>query len=135
MQFFSDAFELLEIFDIDTELNGAQDFATFVNLSAHVMAHPDLRIRPRDVAAAIMGQAQLSPMIFWSRIKRHCRPLYEAAPETLVALGLSLDTREIVTGYSIGLAAANVVLEACRDFYVSDRETALLIAAECKKYK
>ena len=135
MIFFSDANELLQMFGVDIELAGAKDFAAFVTLSACVMAHPDLRVRPRDVAAALMGESGFSPMIFWSRIKRHCKPLYDADIDTLIALGLALDRNAIVTGYSIGRAAAAVVLEACRDFFTENREEAERIAEMCKEYK
>lgn len=134
MGMFSDAGELLELFSIDANTSGAEDFMAFVELTAHVMAFPDLGVTPRAVASALMGERKLSPLVFWSRIKRHCRPLYEADKETLCALGLIMSPDALVTGYSLGLAAAYIVLDNCRSYYEDHPDTARLIADRCSRW-
>ena len=88
MQYFEDAGELLELFGIDTDKPGAQDFACIADMVALMLRYDSYRCTVADLAAVQMRTRKLSPKVFWSRMKRTLRPLIEAEAETLKALGI-----------------------------------------------
>lgn len=108
---FSNALELLEMFDIDTEKNGAQDFCTLVELSALFEVHKAYRITYHKVVKSLLREQRISPMVFWSRMKRQCTPLLQVTADTWQALGVDFgyvpaNMSDIALGVSRALAQA-----------------------------
>lgn len=89
MQYFKESEELLQLFEIDTNKPGAQDFLCLCDLYALMSRYQEqYRVTVSDMAALLMQQRKLSPLVFWSRMKRAIRPLIEADATTLRALGV-----------------------------------------------
>ena len=88
MQYFKDAEELLQLFEIDTNSPGAEDFYVLADLYALMSRFPQYRVSVADLARLRMQERKLSPLVFWSRMKRAIKPLVEAEAETLRALGV-----------------------------------------------
>jgi len=88
MQYFKDAEELLELFGIDTSKPGAEDFYVMADLYGLMSRFPQYRVTVADLARLRMQERKMSPMVFWSRMKRAIKPLVEAEAETLRALGV-----------------------------------------------
>ena len=132
MIFQGDCKGLLEMFSIDTKSNGAKDFCLFVELTAAILNYPQYKVGPHDVARAMMRESGLSPLVFWSRIKRACKPLFDADVSTLRALGLVIPDGEI-TGYVLALSVAVAVADRDREFYISEPAIARDIARRCGK--
>ena len=61
-----------------------------------------------DLERQMMKELHVSPLVFWSQIKRTVRPLLDAGPATLQALGIPVGT-ELITGHDLALALARVL--------------------------
>lgn len=89
MQYFKDAEDLLNLFEIDTRKPGAQDFLCLCDLYALMSRYSTTYdVTVADLARVLMQQRRLSPLVFWSRMKRAIRPLICAEQSTLTALGV-----------------------------------------------
>lgn len=88
MQYFRDGKELLELFGVDPNKPGAEDFYCLADLYGLMSRFPQYHVTVADLARLRMGERKLSPLVFWSRMKRAIRPLLEADAETLRALGV-----------------------------------------------
>lgn len=89
MQYFKDAEDLLNLFEIDTRKPGAQDFLCLCDLYALMSRYTaTYDVTVADLARVLMHQRRLSPLVFWSRMKRAIRPLISAEQSTLTALGV-----------------------------------------------
>lgn len=89
MQYFKDAEDLLNLFEIDTRKPGAQDFLCLCDLYALMSRYSSTYdVTVADLARVLMQQRRLSPLVFWSRMKRAIRPLSCAEQSTLTALGV-----------------------------------------------
>ena len=89
MQYFKDAEDLLNLFEIDTRKPGAQDFLCLCDMYALMSRYTTTYgVTVADLARMLMNQRRLSPMVFWSRMKRAIRPLISAEQSTLTALGV-----------------------------------------------
>ena len=63
-----------------------------------------------DLERQMMRELRFSPLVFWSQIKRTVRPLLDAGPATLQALGIPVGT-ELITGHDLALALAQVLAD------------------------
>lgn len=89
MQYFKDAEDLLALFEIDPRKPGAQDFLCLCDLYALMSRYASTYdVTVSDLARVLMQQRRLSPLVFWSRMKRAIRPLICAEQSTLTALGV-----------------------------------------------
>lgn len=122
--------ELLMLFSIDPSAPGADDFADLVWLSATVLKFPELGCGTYSVAVQMMRERKWSPLVYWSRIKRGCRPLIEAGAETLRGLGLLIPEGDKLTGYTIAHGAAAALAAAGLGGELGDAEA---IAKRCER--
>ena len=89
MQYFKDAEDLLSLFEVDLGKPGTQDFLCLCDLYALMSRYADTYdVTVSDLARVLMKQRRLSPLVFWSRMKRAIRPLIETEQSTLTALGV-----------------------------------------------
>lgn len=88
MQYFRDAAELVQLFEIDTRKPAVADFILLCDLYGLMSRFPQYSVTVSDLAVMAMRERKLSPKVFWSRMKRAIRPLLEADAETLRALGV-----------------------------------------------
>ena len=89
MQHFQEAGELLDLYGIDQSKPGAQDFVVLADLYGLMSRYQDqYPCTVADLARLLMKNRKLSPMVFWSRMKRAIKPLMEADVDTLRALGI-----------------------------------------------
>lgn len=121
--------ELLSLFGIDPQLRGAADMVALIEIGGELLQFPDLKVGVYAVAVELMRLQQLSPLVFWSRIKRQCAALMEAEADTLAALGLHLEPDAKRTAYAVANAAA----EARAAMGGGDREWAMKYAAAIKQ--
>ncbi len=61
-----------------------------------------------DLERQMMRELHVSPLVFWSQIKRTVRPLLDAGKPTLQALGIPVGA-ELITGHDLALALACVL--------------------------
>ena len=107
-EIWGNAEQLLELFCVDCSKNGAIDFIGLAEIGGELLQFPEYGCSFYDVAVALMRQHKLSPLVFWSRIKRHCAALMNADKSTLEALGLKLKGDK-PTAYEVTAAVAAAI--------------------------
>ena len=80
--------DLLELFGIDPDGRWAGIWAGMVVTLAAGLVYPDYGIDIDLICRAWLHDAQVSPVVFWSQIKRELGPLLAADLDALVCLGL-----------------------------------------------
>lgn len=100
--------ELLELFGIDPERRWAGVWAGMVVTLAAGMVHPDYGIDIELICRAWLRDEKVSPVVFWSQIKRELAPLLAADLDTLESLGLRPYDR---TGKGLLRAAAVAMVD------------------------
>ena len=138
MQYFKEAEELCSLFEINTAKPGAEDFICLCDLYALMSRYGEqYHITVSDMAVMLMQQRGLSPMVFWSRMKRAIRPLIEADASTLRALGVPSGL--VREGHAVTCAElAGRIGAYCGAFIVIDdkaAEIAAKIARACGRAK
>ena len=88
MEHWKSAKELLELFDVDCSRNGAQNFVELAELLGLMMAFPELGVNDHLLTRSYLRTLRMSPLVFWSRMKRDLAPILEAEDITLDALGV-----------------------------------------------
>lgn len=88
MQYFKDCEELLSLFEIDAEKPGAEDFYVLADLYGLMSRFPQYRVTVADLAKLRMKERKMSPLVFWSRMKKAIKPLLDTDAETFRALGV-----------------------------------------------
>lgn len=97
--------ELVGLFGLTEQAHGVRDFVALIEIGGELLQFPDLGLGIYAVAGELMRSEAVSPLIFWSRIKRQCAPLMQAQGDTLEALGLHLPEGKR-TAYAVAAAAA-----------------------------
>ena len=89
MRYFEDITDFLALFEVNEQSPGVVDFGSLVVLVSCTRAFGAAdEITLGRLATRMMRDAKLSPMIFWSRMRRALRPVLEAGRDTLVELGI-----------------------------------------------
>lgn len=83
------AVEFLELFSVRVSA-GADWFTGLVELLALYKCYPEFGIGKREITRHELRRLRVSPMIYWANMRRALRPLMDADPNTLRALGLVL---------------------------------------------
>lgn len=122
-----DEIELMQMFSIDTEAEGAKDFSTLCSLTALFVRFPDVGKTFYDVAAMRMRELHWSPVVFFGRIKRAIRPLYDAELGTLADLGLPVDAETITVPALVKAVARVMSAELPESFRENAEEAAKYI--------
>lgn len=137
MQYFRDSEELLSLFEIDPKKPGAQDFLCLCDMYAIMCRFEQYRVTVADLAAVLMRQRKLSPLVFWSRMRRAVRPLIEADAETLRALGIPCGYRADDHTRTCPELAAEIGETVGHGFEIDAdaAQVAADIAAACRKAK
>ena len=97
--------ELLSLFSIQRS-KWAELFIDLVESGAVVLRFTGYDLG--DLERQMMRELHLSPLVFWSNIKRAVRPLLDAGPATLQALGLPVGSG-LMTGHDLALSIATVL--------------------------
>lgn len=122
--------EFLEIFSVDPNTAGARDFVALVEFYSVQLLFPELEVNKRLLVKMMLKKQKISPLVFWSRMKRALLPILSADCETLRALGCPLpDSRtcpDLVD--SLAHALAGHVEEQHRERY---REVAQYVQRMC----
>lgn len=100
-----DSAELLELFDIDITKSGARDFAALCDLWG-LLLHFWPEFNGAVIVRAMLRDSRVSPLVFWSNIRRSCAPLLRADRGTLAALGLQLESCDTAMEYARSVAMA-----------------------------
>lgn len=66
------------------------------------------------VSTGMMRELRVSPLVFWSNIKRELRPILTADPDTLRALGLPVQG-QLQTVYDVAQALVDVLAPEVED--------------------
>lgn len=88
MQYFKDSEDLLALFEIDAAKPGAEDFCVCTELYGLMSRFPQYRVTVADLAKLRMKERGVSPLVFWSRMKKAIKPLLDTDAETFRALGV-----------------------------------------------
>lgn len=119
--------DLLMLYDIDPSTPAARDFCGLVELSADVLAFPELGCGTYSVAVTFMKQRKWSPLVYWARLKKVVQPLLVASDETLTALGISVGEKR--TTYTLAHAiACSIAADNGGDY-----QTALEVVKMCRQ--
>lgn len=129
MQYFSTAQDFLALWEIDLDSQGAQDFQALAEVGALMMHYYQYRVTISKLARLAMHQQGLSPKVYWSRMKAAIRPIFDADPATLRALGVMVGG-DLTTTCPI---LAEAVAEVLEPLVKSDSETAGAAAAVAKE--
>lgn len=110
--------DLLDLFAVpDSE--GRRRFEDLCDMGALLRRFADWW-KLGDLERCMMKEERLSPLLYWSCIKRAVRPLLSAGGDTLRALGVPVEG-EPATAHALALAVVAVLAE---DLTEADRETA-----------
>lgn len=106
---FKSCSDVLDLFSVPTS-GGREDFEKLCDSTALLILFPRYGYSLADVAALGRRQRKLSPVVYWSRMKRAIAPLLAAESATLHALGLlsadSAPVPDTVPGMAALIAAA-----------------------------
>lgn len=80
--------ELLELYSVDTSRPGAQHFIELVSLLSLAASFPEYKITQHDVVLWYLKTEKISPLVFWSQMKRDLKMILEADDDTLAALAI-----------------------------------------------
>lgn len=100
--------EVLDLFSVAAS-GGREDFERLCDSTALMILFPRFGYSLADVAALGRRQRKLSPVVYWSRMKRAIAPLLAADAATLHALGLlqaAAPVPDTVPGMAALIAAA-----------------------------
>jgi hypothetical protein len=123
---FKTAEEFCELFGIDTQRGGADDFCRITSVAA-ALRYYALPGSAYAAALALMRARHWSPLILWKRMRHDLAPAFDAGIETLRALGV--DPVEKEGGMTVcTLAAAVAAALADAGAVTVDRVTAEEIA-------
>ena len=106
---FKSCADVLDLFSVPAS-GGREDFEKLCDSTALVILFPRYGYGLSDVAALGRRQRKLSPVVYWSRMKRAIAPLLAADAATLHALGLlsaaAAPVPDTVPGMAAMIAAA-----------------------------
>lgn len=131
MQYFKDADEFLSLFDLDAKKPGCIDFGVLCELGAVMVHFPQYGVTIADLARVGMQQRGLSPLVYWSRMKRAIRPALESGPDALRALGVPVASGSSLTCPYLAGCLAEVIAKEYQAAEVADM--AAEIAKDCGK--
>lgn len=83
--------ELCDLFGMG-DTPSRRDFVALIDCAAWYEAH-GMKRDISDLASELSKELGQSTVVFWSRLKRCAKPLLDAAPETLTALGVPCGKR------------------------------------------
>lgn len=106
--------ELLRLFGIEPKSDKWAARACDLVEFAAILGHFSGEDRLGDLERRFMRDLKVSPLIFWSQLKRALRPLIDAGGDTLRALGVPL-IGDAPTVHALLLAVAAVLREAVTD--------------------
>lgn len=98
--------DFLELFSVDCSRGGAEDFISLTELYSLCLAFPEYQVSFGALVKRTLKEKKLSPLVYWSRIKRDVREILEADDETLDCLGVELPRDRNAADLSKALAAA-----------------------------
>lgn len=110
--------DVLDLFSVPSS-GGREDFERLCDCTALMILFPQYGYSLADVAALGRRQRKLSPVVYWSRMKRVIAPLLEADAATLHALGLLSAASAPVPDTVPAMAA--MIAAALADGWRSDR--------------
>lgn len=116
--------DFLELFSVDCSRGGAKDFIDLTELYALCLAFPEYEVSFGALLRRFLKERKLSPLVFWSRIKRDVKEILEADDDTLDALGVELPPERNGADLSKALAAAlsDVIREGDPALYLPTME-------------
>lgn len=82
--------DFLRLFSVDCERAGARDFLDIVQMWSIQLLFPELEVNRRSLVRMVLRKKGISPMVYWSRMKRDLLPVLSAESDTLECLGLPL---------------------------------------------
>lgn len=98
--------QLLELFSVDPERAGATDFIALAECYSVALLFPELGVTKRLLVKRLLRDHRLSPLVFWSRMKRDLLPILSADSELLDSLGLPLERERTCPDLVEAVAAA-----------------------------
>lgn len=113
---------LLDLFSVPDSV-GAERFIDLVELGA-LLIRFKLPYRMANLERQMMRELSVSPLLYWSAMKRSVRPLLAAGGDTLRALGVPVEG-EPATCHDLAAAVAAAVAE---DLGEENRDLAYQIA-------
>ena len=138
---FSGAAEFLDLFGIDREKRGAADFCELVDKGVLLRRFPELKYGTYDAAVFARSVQHVSPLVYWSNMRRALAPIVECDRGALEALvGVPLPEGEI-TAYTVADAVTRALVraEAYRERTPEEKRAAFaaasLLAAAIRKRK
>lgn len=89
-EYFLSTKEFLEMFSVDCSRKGAEDFINLTELYSLALVFPEYQISFGLLVKTLLRERKISPLVFWSRIKRDLYDVLTADDDTLEAMGLEV---------------------------------------------
>jgi hypothetical protein len=106
MEHWRSARGLLELYSIDVSKSGAKYFIELAELLSLLNLFPEYGITSNQVFTEYLREEKISPLVFWSNMKRCIKPLLDADDECLNALGIPEPGKRTCPAMVISVAAA-----------------------------
>lgn len=109
--------ELLELFGVNTEEDGSQDFCTLCALTALFIRFPECGKSYYDVVSKRLRELHWSPMVFYARIRKSIKPVIDAGKDTLAGLCIVVEAETVTVPALVKAIApilAETIPESCR---------------------
>lgn len=118
MLYFHTAEEFVGLFSLDASKPGVRDFCVLADLISMMLRFPQYRVSVSDLARLAMSEQRLSPLVYWSRMKRALKPVFDAS-DSLAALGVHVYGEALscpLLAHGVGEAMSSTVTpDLCAD--------------------
>ncbi len=115
---FTTAGEFLDLFGVDRSKRGAKDFESLVYRGAVMERYPELHVNTYQVAMYDMSAGHISPLVYWSNMRRAIAPALQADRATLEALtGVRVAGEGEITAYALAAAVAASLARLSVEWY------------------
>lgn len=109
--------EFLELFGVNCDEEGSQDFCTLCAVTALFLRFPECGKSYYDVVSKRLRELHWSPMVFYARIRKSIKPVIDAGKDTLAGLGVVVEAESVTVPALVKAIApilAETIPECCR---------------------
>ncbi len=98
--------DFLRLFSVDCDRAGARDFLDITQMWSIQLLFPELEVTRRALVRMVLRKKKISPLVYWSRMKRDLLPVLSAESDTLELLGCPLPVERTCPDLMDALARA-----------------------------
>ena len=133
---FSTPAEFLALFGVDAEKRGGADFCCLVGRLVLLRSFPPVKCSGYSAAVFEMSVRHVSPLVYWSNMRRALAPVFDSGREALGALlGVPVRGEGDMTVYDIADALSRALLPSAPRGEAQRKAAELLTAAIVSRQK